>query len=89
MEVTGGVITKVVPVGGTTPVENELFDLWPTIEGILERLRGPHPDRNVIDIRAQYDATLGYPIQADFIDEGFLSDQPTSDVLRTVGPLST
>lgn len=86
VEVVGGVITKVTPVGGTTPVEPELHPLWLTIENLFQRLKGPHPDRNVIDIRAQYDATLGYPIQADFIYDGLFSDQTTSYFLRNVGP---
>ncbi|HUG27774.1 MAG TPA: DUF6174 domain-containing protein [Gemmatimonadales bacterium] len=88
VEVVNGIIVKVTPVGGTVPVEPELHPLWLTVEDLFLRLRGPHPDRNVIDIRAQYDATLGYPTQADFIYEGLFSDQTTSYFLRNAGPLT-
>lgn len=88
VEVVNGVITKVTPVGSTVPVEPELHPLWLTVEDLFLRLRGPHPNRNVIDIRAQYDATLGYPTQADFIYDGLFADQTTSYFLRNVGPLT-
>lgn len=88
VQVVNGAITLVTPVDGTTPVDSELYPLWPTVEDLFRKLKGPHPDRNVIDIRAQYEATLGYPTQADFIYEGFLSDQTTSYFLRNAGPLT-
>lgn len=88
VEVVGGLITKVTPVGSTVAVAAELHPLWLTVEALFNRLRGPHPDRNVIDIRAQYDATLGYPTEADFIYEGLFADQTTSYFLRNVGPLT-
>lgn len=86
--VQNGLITSVTPVGGTTPVDSELHDLWITIEGIFVKLKGPHPDNNVIDIRAQYDPDLGYPVQADFIYSGLFSDATVSYFLRNVGPLN-
>lgn len=88
VEVVNSVIVKVTPVGSTVPVEPELHPLWLTIEDLFLKLRGPHPNRNVIDIRGQYDATLGYPTQADFIYEGLFADQTTSYFLRNVGPLT-
>ncbi len=87
VEVRNGLITKVTPVGGTVPVDPELHPLWLTVEDLFAKLKGPHPSRNVIDIRAQYDATLGYPIQADFIYDGLFSDQTISFFLRNAGPL--
>jgi hypothetical protein len=88
VHVVNGAITLITPVDGTTTVDSELYPLWPTVEGLFLKLKGPHPDRNVIDIRAQYDATLGYPIQADFIYDGLFSDQTTSYFLRNAGPLT-
>lgn len=88
VEVQNGIISKVTPVGGTTPVDSELHPLWLTIEALFVKLKGPHPDRNIIDVRAQYDATIGYPTQADFIYEGLFADATTSYFLRNVGPLT-
>lgn len=87
VEVRIGVITKISPVAGGADVPEEIFPLWLTIEALFEKLRGPHPGTNVRDIRAQYDATLGYPTQADFIYTGILADATMSHFLRNVGPL--
>jgi hypothetical protein len=87
VEVRAGLISKIVRLDTSAEVPSEIFPLWLTIEGLFEKLRGPHPSRNVQDIRAQYDATLGYPARADFIFTGILADATMSHFLRNVNPL--
>lgn len=87
IEVVDGVIKRVVPVGGGEDIAEELFLLWPTIDEVLLRLKGPHPNRNVIDIRGEYDPTLGYPTRADFIYSGLFADATVTYYIRNVAPL--
>lgn len=87
VEVRSGEITKIVRLDTSEEVPTVVFPLWLTIEALFEKLRGPHPTTNVQDIRAQYDATLGYPTQADFIYTGILADATMSHFLRNVSPL--
>lgn len=84
--VANGVISSVTPVSGGAPVDTDLHSLWSTIENVFLELRGPHPNENVVDIRAQYDADLGFPTQADFIYSGLFSDATRSYFIRNVGP---
>jgi len=87
--VAGGVVVAAEQVD-PNPLPVTILSYWQPIDSVFARLRrtitDPGSRESYESITAEYDVTLGYPVQVDYRAKPFIADGGSSHELRNVLP---
>jgi len=87
VEVTAGVVTRVVLLASGTEVVPDRRQYFHTVEGLFTWIRQGQYDSDLADISAEYDPQLGYPTLVRFVAEPNIADGGSAHYARNVAPL--
>jgi len=87
VEVTTGVVTRVVLLASGNEVPSDRRQYFSTVESLFTRIRQGQQDSYLADISAEYDPQLGYPTLIRFVAEPNIADGGSAHYARNVAPL--
>lgn len=87
VEVTTGVVTRVVLLASGAEVAPDRRGYFGTVESLFARIRRGQHDSYTADISAEYDPQLGYPTFIRFVAEPHIADGGSAHYARNVAPL--
>ena len=87
VEVTAGVVTRVVLLASGNEVASDRRQYFSTVESLFTRIRQGQQDSYLADISAEYDPQLGYPTFIRLVAEPNIADGGSAHYARNVAPL--